>query len=83
MSQFTLVRHSLFAVAADPRYEELLEPCELTAEQAYRVRAAGGLLFPSLPAAEAAIAGQRGHFSSLRIRGAEVFVPAPPKGTML
>jgi|GEM_PF-3232431 len=83
MSQFTIVRHSLFATAADPRYEDATEVCELTNEQTYRVRAAGGLLFSTHQAAETARTTLRGHFSSLRINGAEVFIPAPPKGGMI
>jgi hypothetical protein len=83
MTQFTLVRHSLYGVAADPRYEDRLEVCELTAEQVYHVRAAGGLLFAALPAAELAAPDRRGHFSNLRINGAEVFVPADPNGGMI
>ena len=84
MSGFTLVRHGLYAVAADPRYEDRLEVSEVTSDQAYRVRAAGGTVFADRKGAEAALAAApRGHFSNVRINGAEVFVPAPPKGTML
>lgn len=81
---FTLVRHGLYATAADPRYEEKLEVSEVTSDQAYRVRAAGGVVFTDRAAAERLLAGApRGHFANVRINGAEVFVPAPPKGTML
>ncbi len=84
MEQFTLVRHGLYATAADPRYEDKLEVSEVTADQAYRVRAAGGVLFADRVAAEAVLAGApRGYFANVRINGAEVFVPAPAKGTML
>ncbi|MCX7381986.1 MAG: hypothetical protein NT133_11345 [Alphaproteobacteria bacterium] len=84
MEQFTLVRHGLYAVAADPRYEDQLEVSEVTSEQAYRVRAAGGALFAARAAAELALAGApRGHFANVRINGAEAFVPAPPKGGMI
>ena len=71
---FTLVRHSAFAQAANPDYEEALEVAELTHEASDRVKAAGGRLFASRAEAEAAIAGARGHFCHLRIGGAEVFV---------
>lgn len=84
MEQFTLVRHGLYATAADPRYEDKLEVSEVTSEQAYRVRAAGGVLFTDRVAAEKTLAtAPRGHFANVRINGAEVFIPAPPKGTML
>jgi hypothetical protein len=74
MMQFTLVRHSAYATAADPAFEDALEVCEIDRSQAYRVRAAGGALFATHEEAQAAIAGARGHFSSLRMNGAEVFV---------
>ena len=77
MTQFTLIRHSRYAVAADPNFEEAVEVCELNIHQAYRVRAAGGPLFATREAAQDAAVGTapRGHFSSLRIAGAEVFIP--------
>jgi hypothetical protein len=74
--QFTLVRHSGYAQAADPAYEEALQPWPVDRGQAARVRAAGGMLWPSREAAEAAIPAARGHFSALRIGGAELFIPA-------
>jgi len=77
VSQFALLRHSRYAVAADPAFEAALEVCELNVHQAYRVRGAGGVLYPTRQAAEDAIPEVRGHFSSLRINGAEVFVPDP------
>lgn len=76
MPRFTLVRHAAYAAAANPDYEDRLEVAELDHAAEYRVRAAGGLLFDSRQAAEAAIPGARGHFAHLRIGGAEVFVPA-------
>jgi hypothetical protein len=71
---FTLVRHSAFAAAADPAYEDALEVAELTHAATYQVKAAGGRLFASRAEAEAALLGAQGHFSNLRIGGAEVFV---------
>lgn len=75
MTLFTLVRHSAYAAAANPDYEEALEVAELTHAATYQVKAAGGALFASRAEAEAAIPGAQGHFSHLRIAGAEVFVP--------
>lgn len=72
---YTLVRHSAYATAADPAFEEALEPAALDSVAAYRVRAAGGTIYPSRAEAEAAIPGARGYFANLRIGGAEVFVP--------
>lgn len=84
---FTLVRHSAFAQAADPAFEEAVEVCEVTGRQAYLVRAAGGRLWteraPAAALADAlnvalrgpAGAGRRGYFSSLRIAGADLFIP--------
>ena len=76
MAQFTLVRHSAYAVAADPAFEDAVEVCELDIQQSYRVRVAGGTLYSTREAAQTAVAGARGHFSSLRMNGAEVFVLA-------
>jgi hypothetical protein len=76
MPRYTLVRHSAYAEAANPAYEDRLEVAELDHPAEYRVRAAGGTLYDSREAAEAAIPGARGHFANLRIAGAEVFVPA-------
>jgi hypothetical protein len=75
VTMFTLVRHSAYAVAANPDYEEALEVAEVSHTDSYRVKAAGGALFATRAEAEAALAGARGHFASLRIGGAEVFVP--------
>jgi hypothetical protein len=72
---FTLVRHSAFAEAANPAYEDALEVAEVDHASTYRVKAAGGVLFASRAEAEAAIAGARGYFAHLRIGGAELFVP--------
>ena len=74
--QFTLVRHSAYAQAADPAYEEALEPWPVDRGMAARVRAAGGLLYATREAAEAAIPAARGHFSSLRVGGSALFVPS-------
>lgn len=73
--QFTLVRHSAYTQAANPAYEEALEAWPVDRAQAVRVRAAGGRLWPTREAAEADIPNVRGHFSSLRIGGGELFVP--------
>lgn len=72
---FTLVRHSAFATAANPAYEDAVEVAEVTHAATYQVKAAGGVLFASRAEAEAAVEGARGYFSNLRIGGAEVFVP--------
>lgn len=72
---FTLVRHSAFATAANPAYEDAVEVAEVTHAATYQVKAAGGVLFASRAEAEAAVEGARGYFSHLRIGGAEVFVP--------
>ena len=71
---FTLVRHSAFAAAANPAYEDALEVAEVTHAATYQVKAVGGTLFGSRAEAEAAIEGARGYFSHLRIGGAEVFI---------
>ena len=73
---FTLVRHSAFATAANADFEEALEVKEVDHPGSYRVRAAGGTLYPTREAAEAAIPGARGYFANLRIGGAELFVHA-------
>ena len=74
MTQFVLVRHSAYAIAADPAYEDALEPAEIDSPQGYRARAAGGTLYPTREAAEAAIPGAKGYFASLRIAGADLFI---------
>lgn len=76
MTQYVLVRHSAYATAADPAFEDALEPAAVDAVQGYRVRAAGGTLYPSRAAAEAAIPSARGYFATLRIAGAELFIQA-------
>jgi hypothetical protein len=77
MNEFTLVRHSAYAEAGNPDFEDAVEARELTREQAYKVRAAGGVLFPTREAAEQAVPNARGSFSSLRIGSAEIHVPKP------
>ncbi|MCC6716358.1 MAG: hypothetical protein IT555_00585 [Acetobacteraceae bacterium] len=74
MAQFVLVRHSAYAAAADPAFEGRLEAAEVDAPQSYRARAAGGTLYPTREAAEAAIQGAKGYFANLRIAGAELFI---------
>jgi NADH:ubiquinone oxidoreductase subunit len=90
---FTLVRHSGYAVGANPAFEDAVEVRELTTHQLYMVRAAGGVVFTTREAArqgeDAAnyLNGSKssrvqpsGYFSSLRVAGAEIFVPTagPP-----
>ena len=81
MNDFTLVRHSAYAEGGNPDFEEAVEPRELTREQAYKVRAAGGVLFPTRAAAEQAATqsgrDKHGSFSSLRIGSAEIYIPKP------
>jgi len=74
MTHYVLVRHSAYAIAANPDFEEALEPAAVDPARAYAVRAAGGTLFPSRAEAEAAIPGAKGYFANLRIGGAEMFV---------
>jgi hypothetical protein len=87
MTSYTLVRHSGYAVAGNPRFEEAVELCEIDHPQAYRVRAAGGVVFDTYEAAKAAeVAANlssngegirpkvQGYFSNLRIQGAEIYV---------
>jgi hypothetical protein len=83
---FTLVRHSGYAVRGDAAFDGAVEVAEITAGQAYTVKSAGGVLFASREAAAAAAEANRmgpggriaaaGHFSSLRVAGAEIYVPA-------
>ena len=88
MSQFTLVRHSAYAVGGNRDFEDAVDVCELSGDQAYRVRAAGGVVFATLAAAQTAASNNNypngathsppkapGHFSSLRIGGAEIYIP--------
>jgi NADH:ubiquinone oxidoreductase subunit len=91
---FTLVRHSGYAVGANPAFEDAVEVREVTAHQLYMVRAAGGVVFTTREAAQqgenaanysngqkSGMAQTSGHFSSLRISGAEIYVPtASPHG---
>lgn len=74
MTQYALVRHSAYAQAANPDFEDALEIAEVDTVRAYAVRAVGATLYPTREAAQAAIPGARGHFSHVRIGGAEVFV---------
>ncbi len=88
MTQYTLLRHSGYAQGGNPDFEDAVETTEITDTEAYQVRAAGGTLFATRDAAKAAettanypdgsrAAGAHaaGYFSSLRIRGAEIYVP--------
>ncbi len=88
MNQFTLVRHSGYAVGGDPAFEDAVDLFEVTDAQAYRVRAAGGLLLATRAEAQAAVQAANfppgppraephatGYFSSVRIGGVEIYVP--------
>jgi hypothetical protein len=87
MTQYTLVRHSGYTAAGNPQFEQAVELCEIDKPQAYRVRAAGGVVFDTYEAAKAAEATAnfpssvegihpkiKGYFSNLRIQGAELYV---------
>jgi hypothetical protein len=87
MAHYTLVRHSAYSVAANPQFEQAVELREIDAPQAYRVRAAGGIVFDTFEAGQAAEAAAnspaatkgvrpqpQGYFSTLRIAGAEIYV---------
>lgn len=87
-THFTLVRHSGYAVGADPAFDGAVEVREVTLQQLYMVRAAGGAIFATREAAMRAEdaanypsgsksgGGQAlGQFSSLRLSGAEIYVP--------
>lgn len=78
MSHFTLVRHGGYAVAGDPALESAVEAIEITDAQVYTVKRAGGRVFATLAEAVAEVGGggTSGYFSSLRIAGAEIHVPA-------
>ncbi len=87
MPTFTLVRHSGYAVAGNPDLEEAVEVAELTGTQIYTVKQAGGRLYTSRTEAyeaetahnqPGARAGSRGHFSSLKVSGAEIHIPKQP-----
>ncbi len=88
MSRFALVRHSSYAVGGNADFEDAVEVFELSTHDDYRVRAAGGTVFATREAAEAAaaaanypdgrtgaVANAPGYFSSLRLGGAEIYVP--------
>jgi len=88
VSQFTLVRHSAYAVGGNRDFEDAVDVCELSGDQAYRVRAAGGVVFATLETAQAAANNANypngatrsppsapGYFSSLRIGAAEIYIP--------
>ncbi|CAH2602992.1 conserved protein of unknown function [Rhodovastum atsumiense] len=85
MTEYTLVRHSGYALAANPALDDAVEVHELSGQQSYLVRAAGGVVFTTLAAAQAAqdrvnLADGSpprapGYFSSLRIGSAEIYVP--------
>jgi NADH:ubiquinone oxidoreductase subunit len=87
-AKFTLVRHSAYTVGGNSDFEGAVEVCELAIYQDYQVRAAGGLVLATREAAEAAATASNypggdtrsapsapGYFSSLRIAGAEIYVP--------
>ena len=79
MEQYTLVRHSGYTVAADPAREDHVEVAELTHTQTYTVKRAGGRLYPTRAEAHTAETTHNqhptGHFSSLKIAGAEIHIP--------
>lgn len=90
MTQYTLVRHSAYAVGGNGDFESAVEVCELTPRQDYSVRAAGGLVFATREAAQGAATAENfpdgpaqatpnapGYFSGIRIGGAEIYVPRP------
>ena len=87
MTYYALVRHSGYTVAGNPKFEQAVELCEIDNPQAYRVRAAGGVVFDNYEAAKAAEEAANfpssvegihpkvnGYFSNLRIQGAEIYV---------
>jgi hypothetical protein len=75
-------------VAGNPHFEQAVELFEINPSQAYRVRAAGGVVLDGYEAAQAAEAAAnfpamaakdihpraKGYFSNLRIQGAEIYV---------
>jgi hypothetical protein len=90
MARFTLVRHSAYAVGGNAAFDDAVEVCELGDQQMYAVQTAGGLIFETRveaagaqndvnnpPGAASGGASGDGHFSSLRIAGAEIYVPHP------
>jgi len=84
---YTLTRHSAYAVAANPRFEDAVELRAITARERNLVRAVGGLVYDSLSAAQEGERAENapaspdgppaapGQFSSLRIGGAEIYIP--------
>jgi hypothetical protein len=87
MTYYALVRHSGYTVAGNPKFEQAVELCEIDNPESYRVRAAGGVVFDSREAAQAAEAAAnfpsgikgirpnvQGYFSNLRVQGAEIYV---------
>ena len=93
VTYFTLVRHSGFSVGSDPRFEEAVEVAEITQAQMYLARSAGGTIFTDRDIAQARADATndttpgrprlRGHFSSLRVNGANLFIqPGTMPGTM-
>ncbi len=95
MSQYALVRHSAYAVGGNTDFEDAVEAFELTDHQQYLVRSAGGRLFDSLADAQAAAdranfppgaartrPQANGYFSSLRVGGAEIYVPRAAPGAL-
>ena len=85
MVYYTLVRHCAYSVAANPQSEDAVELREIDRPQAYRVRAAGGVVFETFEAGQAAEAAansptgakrpqSQGYFSSIRIGGAEIYL---------
>jgi hypothetical protein len=78
---YTLVRHAGYAQAGNPDFEQAVEVTGVTRTQSYLVRRAGGLLVESLAAAEAAAsaanqpAGAPGHFASVRLGVADLYIP--------
>ena len=90
VTEYTLVRDRRYTDGANPDYEGAVEAIELGIGQASLVRSAGGTVFATRQAAELAehLANQTidsvpgrvsapGHFSSMRIAGAEIYVDAP------
>ncbi len=88
MAAFTLVRHSGYAVGGNSDFEDAVEAREVTPHESYLVRSAGGMLFATLALAEAAaqlanfptgaghgVPRAAGYFSSLRMAGAEIYIP--------
>ncbi len=90
--QYTLARHRAYAVAANPDFDDAVQFLAVTPLQRTIVRSAGGVLYDTLDAAQQAQQAEnfppghtgkrpiaRGHFSSLRIGGAEIYIPRQTK----